>query len=249
MKKALYISSIMFLLGIVYAQDWTSSTTPSDTVFIRLNVKMIGPKWSLDTLADGWDDELDAVMPPWNFISDADLDTHAAIQAAGDSVHPCDDIIGAFWLENVGGITLDFETCYKSVGPLWTIHATAYDCAGAFGALPGTLNASALVFNYLAADGVPDDFAATDPDANDVVTNTYRELNNTNFAHPTEPYPYATASGVNLYAEDPFSLGDGVFANQTDQLELYYNWIMPATSTTSDDQTVLILIRGAVAAP
>ena len=248
MKKAIYIFLII-LFGVVSAQDWVSTASP-DTVYTNITVCMVGVRWSLDTLADGWDDELDAVMPPWNFISDADLDTHVAVQAAGDSVHPCDDIIGAFWLENVGGVTLDFETYYKSVGPLWTIHPTAYDCAGAFGAFPWTANSTALVMNYLPSDGVPDDFAATDPDgAADVVTNAYKELNNTNFAHPTELYTFVTASGVNLYAEDPLSIGDGVFAAQIDQLELYYDWIMPATSTTSGDQTVIILIRGAIAAP
>ena len=242
--RKLLLAAVLLLAVCAWAQVDYISMGEVDTTAIKMTVHMVGAKWSLDTLADGWGAGMDDVMPAWQYIVDADMDTHRAVQADADSVEPCDDIVGAFWAENRGGVALDLEAKYKYVGPDWSIHATAFSCAGAFGT--GVNDVSALNLVYMDANGIVDDNVATDYNANTVITNAFQEFDNPTFRSPSQPYAPSTATGTNLYAEDPVVTGDGTFGDQIDQIEIYLDWIIPASSTTTADQSIIVVLRGAI---
>ena len=245
--KKLLLAAVLLIAVCAQAQVDYISVGDIDTTAIKMTVHMVGVKWSLDTLADGWGAGMDDVMPAWTYIVDAAMDTHVATQALADSVEPCDDIIGAFWAENLGGVAIDLEAKYKYVGPNWTIHATAFNCALAF--TPPANNITALCLIYMDANGVPDDNVTTDHSANTVVTNTFQELDNPTFRSIAQPYVASTPTATNLYAEDPSATGDGTFGDQLDQIELYLDWIMPASSTTTANQSMIVVLRGQIMSP
>ena len=205
MKKETYITFIV-ILGVVMlssGQDWTSSSSP-DTVYIVLSVHMIGASWICNEGGTG----VENTTPPLSFSLDADTFS-ASLDSATAPVMPCDKIHHIFWIENTGGVTLDINAFFNESlsGPDW-VHSDFSDtlCRGI----------DTLVGSYAFKSADPT--LSTDPAADWTVL----------------PEDIGTTDEFeNLYAEDPFALGDSTWdAGETDIIDFHLLYRMPSSSST-----------------
>ncbi|HDG68487.1 MAG TPA: hypothetical protein ENG11_05015 [candidate division Zixibacteria bacterium] len=234
---------VMGLFGLeVSAQSWTSSGA-EDTVFIKVSVRMIGASWSIDTLDDGWDDD-SAVDTLWQFGSGTEYDSFFADIG---SLDPCSLAIPAYWLENLGGISLDIMV-RAEVGPTWRIHPLYYTCDS----LSGSINYCGVGAIAMIANGVIDDFRPTDmnKDCIPMVTGSWAEVDSLHF-HPTSSfqyYPFVTTTGTHLVAEDPIAGigGEGTYRRDNDQMELYFYITPPAVSSATVPQYITFWVKAKV---
>ena len=197
------IAFTFFSAGICNAQDWTSSTA-TDTVYIKIAVRMIGASWIFNEGGTG----PAHTAPALAFSHTADT-FDAAADSATAPVYPCDKIHHIFWLENTGGITLDINAFFSEAlsGPDW-VHSDFVDTTGR--------GMDTLVGSY--AFEPPDPTLSTDPVADWTVL-------------PEDIG--ASDEYENLYAEDPTSPGDSTWnAGESDIIDFHILYVIPGSSTT-----------------
>lgn len=205
LKKIFALCAILLFalpLTICEAQDWISAGSP-DTIYIMITVNMIGAGW---TCNEGGDGALHSV-PPLSFSLTADT-LSAELDSATAPVNPCDVIHHIFWIENTGGITLDFNAFYDEMlsGPDW-VHSDAEttSCRGE----------DTLVGSY--SFEPPDPTLSTTPAVWTVLPESLG----------------ATDEYEDLYAEDPNALGDGIWeADENDIVDFHILYVMPGSSSS-----------------
>ena len=240
-KKIFFI----FLLSIpilVFGQDWTSSGA-SDTVFIKISVRMLGVSWYIDTLDDGWDDN-SAVDSTWHLDSGSSYDS---FYTDIGKIDPCSLAVPSYWIENWGGITLDIMM-RADVGPTWQIHPDSFTCAG----LAGLVNQMGVGVVAMIANGIIDDFMPSDMNSDCIppVTGSWSEIDSTSF-HPTsgfQYYPYLGHSETNLIADDPLAgtIEDGNYRRDNDQMEIYFYITPPTISSATGPQIINFWIKAKI---
>ena len=219
MRKTKYILSII-LFGIVtisLGQEWISTTSP-DTVYIVISVSMIGAQWTFD---DGGTGAENTTAAAFSFSTVADT-----FAATGDTpVHPCDIIHRVFWLENTGGITLDFNTYLDEglSGPTWSHDNSNITCA---------------TINMIDTIGGAYSFEESDGDSLTPTAPSWIVL--------PEDSIGLTDEFENLWAEDPNNIGDSVWTSQDDQREFHLKYIMPISSTDTLEQNFYSIIVGKI---
>ncbi len=202
----------------VYAQEWESSSSP-DTTFIILRVDLIGASWNFNFGGTGAENTTDTLI---SFTSVGD--TFEATDTI--TVRPCDVIHQVFWIENTGGVSLDFNTyLLNSVsGPDWSHDPVNITCASIvaedrFGG----------AFSFEPSDG---DSATPSAPAWVVLP---------------EDSVGATDEFEDLPGEDPDAPAvDGAWAEQTDQTEYHLKYVMPISSSTTAVQHIYTVITGKI---
>ena len=237
-----FLIVVLSFMSAGFAQSWTSSAG-NDTVFIKISVRMVGAGWTIDTLDDGWDDD-SSIDTTWLFGSGSGYDSFFADIGQLD---PCSLAIPAYWLENVGGVSLDIMI-RAEVGPTWRIHPSYYTCDS----LSGYINYCGIGAIAMIANGTIDDFRPIDMnrDCIPMVTGSWAEVDSFHF-HPTSSfqyYPFLTGTGTHLIAEDPIAGvgGDGVYRRDNDQMELYFYITPPAVSSATTPQYITFWVKAKV---
>ena len=242
------ISIFSFLLFCIsFSQTWVSSGF--DTVFIKISVRMVGVCWTLDTLADGWDDDSDTI-PEWVWGSSPDYDSFAA--DAGE-LDICDILIGSYWIENCGGITLDILLradiiAADSGGVPWIWHDSLFTCSDIDA--EGGENIAGLGIVAMIADGIIDDFSPSNMNP-DCIPNTWWDEIDIDSYYPIPTwrrYPFVDASGTNLLSSDPALLEDidGEYRRDNDQIELYFYFLTPPNPTSSSSQIIVFWVSSKI---
>ncbi len=274
MKKLLLAAAL--LVVVVYAQaPWLTTDHGTDTLAIRINFRMVGVQWSLDTLADGIYGESPSFSAANYRVSAVDTDTLAwTYVAADDSSRPCDSMFQCYWLENTGGLALEFMVCRNDVGNcadsflVWeSLSDSIPNCYNRYittepdGGVIGDDNALvALCVEFMMADDDIEDIDVTDLSAL-VATrtgggSTPDEDNMIEFGTGSghvglEDWPTMDANGAHLPAEDPANVGDGEYCHgtgvtETDQMEMYIFFGMPASALTKSEAFFYIYLRAKI---
>ncbi len=209
--RKIFFAVSFCLVSAVWGQSWTGAGA-TDTVYIRVSVRMVGISFNLYSSAS-----VDRGL--------FDAGEYYAASAAGDTVHadsagaaphwnPCQSGHFVFGLENTGGITIDVDASVLYIGPPppddWTAaagtHPESLDCAG-LGAQQYKLLLGAS-FPALGAGG----------------------------AHTTPATGWSNAAAGtvevidHLLAEDPLNPGDGSWdADENDITDLHVGIVAPPT--------------------
>jgi len=216
MKKAAYILLIILLFAIAEGQDWVSSGE-ADTTCISITVHMVSAAWTFDYGGLGAEHGSDATFP----VSPV-ADTFAA--DASDSVQPCDVIHQVFWIENIGGIALDFNTLLSEAltGPTWSHDNVNITCVAI--SMEDTIGGA---YAFEVSDG--DSLTPAAP------------------AWIVLPETVGAADEFeNLLAESPLEMSDGVWTTQIDQREYHLEFITPISSSTTASQSIYTCIIGKI---
>ncbi len=229
------------LCGAAFAQ--TVSVGEGDTVHIRVTLRMVGAAWSIDTLADGWDNDSYVLDSVWSYDGDS-------FWVNAGEVDPCSVLVPAYWLENLGGITLDILVRAET-GPDWVWHDSLLDCAS-IEAL-GMPDVAGIAIVAMRADGIIDDFSPALISSRCIppVTGSWDEIDIDSY-YPSPPYfswryPYVDSTGTNLAAHDPLvAPGDGEYRRDNDQMELYFYILPPPISTATEAQKVRFWIKAKI---
>lgn len=245
LRGAIYSLVFLFLSSVIFAQTITPS--PTDTAAIVVTIHMVGASWTIDTLADGWDDEGDTIVGAWMFGSGTTYDSFYAI---GENFDICECVVAAFWLENLGGITLDVE--FKvNVGPDWILVSDAYHCEHLISGYPDEPDIAGMNLILTKATGFPDSNYI--PQYRDfpnipLPLNTWREADSLKYRprNYVNAYPTITSTGTGFIAEDPASLSDGVFGTQKDQAEFFIYIMTPYLPVAVTEQIIKVWVRAKV---
>ncbi|MCD6595189.1 hypothetical protein J7L68_05900 [bacterium] len=214
--KHLYFIIISIVLGFTILQAQPLILDEGTPGHISIHVSMVGASWTFNEGGVGSENTTAAIF---SFSTVADT-----FAATGDTiVHPCDIIHRVFWLENTGGITLDFDTYLDNgrTGPDWSHDAMNITCP--------TVNAEnkfAGAYSFELSDG-------------DSLT-------------PAPPswivLPEDSVGSIDefegLWAEDPYNTGDNIWDSQDDQREYHIEYIMPISSSTLNQQHIYSVIIG-----
>ncbi len=216
-KKLVFVLSLVLIFPLCNAQEWTSSGSP-DTVFIRMAVRMIGASWTFNEGGEG----PSHTAPSLSFALDADT-FHAELDSATMPVNPCDVMHHIFWIENTGGVSLDFNVFFDESlsGPDW-IHddAATEDCRGE----------DTLLGSY--------SFEPADP-----------SLSTTPSIWTVLPESIGTSDEFeDLYAEDPTetpTIDDGTWeADEQDIVDFHIMYVMPGSSSSLNMQHFFTAVAG-----
>ncbi|MCD6418417.1 hypothetical protein J7M00_06515 [bacterium] len=246
MKNFFAISSILLPI-VVFGQMWSGGA--GDSVYIKISVRMVGVSWSIDTLADGWDDDSDT-LPTWHYTSSSEYDSFWT--DAGE-LDVCQKLIASYWLENTGGISLDIMVradirAEDTTEIPWSWSPDSFTCAGIDS--EGIANQAGLAVVAMIADGIVDDFMPAFITSSDIPYTWWDEIDEDSyFPTPTwRKYPYVNATGTNLLASDPAIMPDvdGTYRRENDQMELYLYVLCPPHPTTSSAQTIMFWVTAKI---
>ncbi|MCD6595263.1 hypothetical protein J7L68_06285 [bacterium] len=251
MKKLLLIAMISLLAVCLWGQDLTEKGNPSDAN-ISIHVKMIGLSWTLDTLDDGALSVNTATMGTWIAAPAATPRTYTSTMADADSLQPCDIMGGAFWAENVGGLTLDMTVSGAitdpGAGDPWSIW-TDITCASAYtGAANHGRDQSVVLVDFTDATAA-DAFAFTNT-ATSNIPGVADEVDNATFVDGANAPASAVAAGLHLPAEDIANVGDddGIAAGENDITNIYVAWIAPPNTAIANlDQILTVTFTAKIA--
>ena len=216
MKRASYILLTILFFAIAQGQDWIS-VGEADTTGIRITVHMIGAAWTFNDGGLGAEHGSAASFPVLSVADTFEAD-------ASDSVQPCDIIHQAFWIENTGGIALDFNTYLSEAltGPTWSHDNVNITCA--------TISREDTIGGAYA-------FALSDGDSLTPAAPAWIVL----------PEAVGAADEFeNLLAENPLEMSDGVWTTQVDQREYHLEFVTPISSSTTTLQSVYTCIVGKI---
>ena len=197
--------------------DWMSTSSP-DTTYILIHADLIGASWTFNHGGTGAENTTAA-----NFLFSVIGDT---LSAAGDTtVRPCDVIHKIFWIENTGGVTLDFNVYIPTMasGPDWIHDPTNITCI--------TINRENVYGGAYA-------FEPSDGDSTTPSSPSWNVLPDDDVGTADE--------FEDLLGEDPSSFGDGTWTSQTDQRELHLKYVMPISSTTTAEQRIYTVVVGKI---
>ncbi len=223
MFKRLSAAVLFLFFGGVFAQVVAPSA--GEEARLTVAVSMVGLKYTVTLGGQGSEHSPTAPALVWSLVGDT-------FSAALDTVHPCDFLHAVFWIENTGGITLDFNIWDNEVSTDWVKNPTATNGCAALvePAPPFGENSYGSCYSFEASDGVP----AT-PDSGFV------------------GWVAAPVGGVGsedefegLWAQDPNDTSDGVWSVQLDQRELHIGILAPYTSSTTAPQTIDLSLTGKV---
>ncbi|MCD6532147.1 hypothetical protein J7K99_06870 [bacterium] len=215
MKRLLLVAAIAALAVMAWGQTWTSTADQSpDTVWIHLNVTMVGVQWTFNYGGVGGDNTYTG-----SFTYSVSGDTFEATGSA--DVHTCDVIHHVFWIENVGGMTMDFNTYLDEglTGPTWSHDNSNITCA--------TINAEDTIggaYTFEASDGAVSHSGSWTVLPEDLGSDEYE----------------------NLVAEDPSSPGEGTWGSESDQVEYHLELVMPISSSTTAAQDIYVCVIGKI---
>ncbi|MCD6417355.1 hypothetical protein J7M00_01060 [bacterium] len=240
MKKLLLAAVVLALVvGGVWAQpDWTSSTTPDDTVFIKLNVAMTGFEFIFDYQSSGNTHTAPSVTP-----SMVGTDTSFFDFTGSDAVSPCEIIHEVFFIENTGGITADMDIWLSREDTVtgsdaWSLVSSpsAHTCANTA--------ENQYISGYLWQQGTSD----YDGDASTPAAPTWIDM--VTSAPSGSP---ATDQLDDLVAEDPENTGDFTSSTpvawstvQNDRAELHLEVLIPFSSTSTKTHSFLFNVMGKI---
>ncbi len=220
MKRLLLVAAALALLaGASWAQTWTSTAEQSpDTVWVKVNVHMIGAQWTFNVGGEGSDHSTTAPTLVWSVTADT-------VATEDSLVHPCDVLHEVFWIENTGGVTLDFNTYFDEglSGPTWSHDNSNITCA--------TINAEDTVGGAYAFE--TSDGAVSGPSSWTVLPEDEGS---------TDEYE-------NLMAEDPTEAptpDDGSWEAEADQVEYHLEFVMPMSSSTTATQSLYVCVIGKI---
>lgn len=247
MNVKLTILALLLLSALCYAQTW--SGTAGDSVFIKISARMVGACWTIDTLADGWDDDSDT-LPDWSYGSSAEYDTFGTDAGELDA---CDKLIASYWLENCGGITLDIMVRadiqpVDSGGTPWIWSDSLFTCAEIDS--EGTPNVAGMAIVARIADGIIDDFSPSNITPSCIPYTWWDEIDDDSYV-PTPAwnrYPYVDADGTNLISSDPAALPDidGTYRRDNDQMELYLYFLCPPRPESASAQKIIFWVTAKI---
>lgn len=209
------ILPIMLLLiicsafNLCYAQEISLSDTLAGEIQIR--IRMIGFGYSVNVGGTGAGRTPTAPMFTWSAVADTLL-------SSSEVVHPCDFLTPVFWIENIGGIVLDFDIWERGMTANWSKSATATNNCTLFTA-----------HNFYGSSYMltPSDGDSLTPDAGSLVWT------------PLPTSIGATREYLGLQGSDWFTTQDGIWASERDQLEIHLGLLMPFSSTVTAPQRIV----------
>jgi len=245
MKSKFYIIILLSSMPAVFAQTWTAAG--NDSVFIRINVIMEGMSWSLDTLDDGWDNDSDSI-PLWHQLTGGAYELFWAETVTAD---PCAMLLPAYWLENLGGITLDIMVRAQT-GPDWIWHPSLFTCADLIAAGISDQIGLAVVAQQ-AAFGI-DDFETTFVGSSCIplVSGAWDEITINRYSpvgsYAWQRYGRVDATGTNLIGDDNHSppISDGAYRRDGDIIELYFYVLSAPLPASPYPQTITFWLKAKI---
>jgi len=238
MKKLLLAAVLVALVAGAWAQpDFTSTTSPRDTVYLKMNVHMVGFQFTF-TMVDeeGNCNTAGGYDGTWAAMGGASLDT---IEALDDEIKPCNVAHLVGWVENTGGITMDLDVWFVSDADTVTTPWTRYDVAVAadppvcseFGSTANGEDKIILDYYVGASDG-----SEASPACGSV---GWVELSMTDAG--------AASEATDIYAEDFDTPGDGTFGTEDDQREVHFGIVFPTSSSNTNVHILKWAIQGEIA--
>ena len=219
MKKLLF-AAVMVLAVCAWAQTWSSTPGQSpDTVYTRVTVAMCPFQFSYNNGTTG-----SAHTAPALTFGGVSVDTLR--YSLAECIDPCEVVDIQNWIENIGGVTADFNILVEDVvygtTTNWHHHDVATTCAGL----------TPLISENVC--GGMFDFGTSNPVAE---APTWTVL----------PEALGTDEIENVFAEDPASTGDNTWtAGERDQRNLHIGMIAPASASDTQQHSMRVLLIGKV---
>lgn len=186
---------------------------------IQIRIRMLGFGYSVNAGGTGAGRTPTAPSFVWSAAGESLL-------SSTETVYPCDFLTPVFWIENIGGIVLDFDVWEQGMTINWTKYPTATNNCAVF----TTQNFYGSSYMFTPSDGD----SLTPPSASLIWTSLPTSIGTTR--------EYRGLQGSDLFTQQ-----DGIWANQTDQLELHMGLLMPFSSTTTAPQKIVTHLIARVA--
>ena len=236
MKKLLLAAILIVFVAGAWAQTWTSTSTP-DTAWIIFKVDMIGFMFTANWGGAGAENN-DPYAVGTHALTTA-LVAESLVTTAVD-VKPCELLHGVFWLENIGGVTANFDVwhLHRGLDAAGSATGTWSEDAGADPDACAGLDEDEYVIGFDATAILSSDGSAATPLA--------AAMDFTRIPVGSGTCSFQNVSGVaGLVAEDPASFGDGTWTIEIDQAELHIGLRAPSSaSNPATINRIAIMIEG-----